>query len=106
MLLSLCLYAVSFVDNIVPFDKRKRRVVQLSLLASAKTYNDYAEFDTEESANDWRRELSGWFLFRDAIYYSQNLIKALCSIIGISRKITTPLLCMIMVESDSIFLLQ
>ncbi|KAF4617533.1 hypothetical protein D9613_005915 [Agrocybe pediades] len=50
---------LSFISGIVPCERSKGRVVQLSLSASAKTYNDYAEFDTEESASDWRQALTG-----------------------------------------------
>ena len=50
---------MAFVQGVQPIDPKRPRILRLILDPIARTANDYAEFDTEESAQDWRRELTG-----------------------------------------------
>lgn len=51
--------SVAFVQTVLPVDPKRPRILRLVLDPAARTANDYAEFDTEESAQDWRREMTG-----------------------------------------------
>ena len=53
------LSSVAFVQGVQPVDPKRPRILRLVLDPIARTANDYAEFDTEESAQDWRREVTG-----------------------------------------------
>ena len=57
------LSSVAFVQGVQPVDPKRPRILRLVLDPIARTANDYAEFDTEESAQDWRREVTGMWLF-------------------------------------------
>ncbi|KAF9483501.1 glycosyltransferase family 1 protein [Pholiota conissans] len=59
----LCSLLLAFVQDIYPRDPNNPRLMKLLVDPRAQSYNDYAEFDTEESAQDWRKELTG-ALFR------------------------------------------
>jgi hypothetical protein len=50
---------VAFVKDIVPLDPQKPRIIKLTVESSLKRVNEYAEFDTEESAREWRKEIIG-----------------------------------------------
>lgn len=50
---------MAFVQGVQPVDPKRPRILRLVLDPIARTANDYAEFDTEESAHDWRREVTG-----------------------------------------------
>ena len=50
---------MAFVQGVQPVDPKRPRILRLALDPIARTANDYAEFDTEESAQDWRREVTG-----------------------------------------------
>ena len=50
---------MAFVQAVSPVDPKRPRILRLVIDPVAQTANDYAEFDTEESAQDWRRELNG-----------------------------------------------
>ena len=50
---------MAFVQGVLPVDPKRPRILRLVLDPIARTANDYAEFDTEESAQDWRREVTG-----------------------------------------------
>jgi sterol 3beta-glucosyltransferase len=54
---------VAFVQGVLPIDPKRPRILRLVLDPIARTANDYAEFDTEESAQDWRREVTGVWRF-------------------------------------------
>lgn len=53
---------MAFVRDIYPPDPNNPRLLRLVVDPQAQSYNDYAEFDTEESAHDWRKELTGSLL--------------------------------------------
>ena len=57
------LTSVAFVQGVLPVDPKRPRILRLILDPVARTANDYAEFDTEESAQDWRREVTGMWHF-------------------------------------------
>ena len=57
------LSSVAFVQGVQPIDPKRPRILRLILDPIARTANDYAEFDTEESAQDWRREVTGMWRF-------------------------------------------
>ena len=61
--INLTLSSVAFVQGVQPIDPKRPRILRLVLDPIARTANDYAEFDTEESAQDWRREVTGMWLF-------------------------------------------
>jgi hypothetical protein len=50
---------VAFVQDIVPLDPQKPRIIKFTVESSLKRVNEYAEFDTEESAREWRMETIG-----------------------------------------------
>ena len=50
---------MAFVQGVQPIDPKRPRILRLNLDPIARTANDYAEFDTEESAQDWKREVTG-----------------------------------------------
>jgi hypothetical protein len=54
---------VAFVQAVLPVDPKHPRIMRLIIDPIARTANDYAEFDTEESAEDWRREVTGMWYF-------------------------------------------
>ena len=54
---------MAFVQGVQPVDPKRPRILRLNLDPIARTANDYAEFDTEESAQDWRREVTGTAFF-------------------------------------------
>lgn len=58
---SLTPVTVAFVQDIVPLDPQKPRIIKLTVESSLKRVNEYAEFDTEESAREWRRETIGTY---------------------------------------------
>ncbi|KAH9480450.1 Sterol 3-beta-glucosyltransferase [Psilocybe cubensis] len=55
----LCSLLLSFVKDVVPYDKSAPRVIRFNLDQHVTSVNEYAEFDTEESAQEWRREIKG-----------------------------------------------
>jgi sterol 3beta-glucosyltransferase len=50
---------VSAVEKVLPEDPHNRCTVTLDVRVSDAPDVRFAEFDTEESARDWRRELQG-----------------------------------------------
>ncbi|KDR82752.1 hypothetical protein GALMADRAFT_220742 [Galerina marginata CBS 339.88] len=50
---------LSFVKEVIPLDPKKPRIMRLSIEPTLESANDYVEFDTEESAHDWRKEITG-----------------------------------------------
>lgn len=52
--------SVAFIVEILPIDASRPRHIRIVLNSAARTVHDSAEFDTEESAQDWRKELTGW----------------------------------------------
>lgn len=54
---------MAFVQGVQPIDPKRPRILRLNLDPIARTANDYAEFDTEESAQDWKREVTGMWRF-------------------------------------------
>ncbi|KAF8809557.1 glycosyltransferase family 1 protein [Phlegmacium glaucopus] len=61
----LCTLLLAFVQTVVPVDPKHPRILRLIIDPAARVVHDYAEFDTEESAQDWRREVTGaLFTFR------------------------------------------
>ena len=55
--------SVAFVQAVLPVDPKRPRILRLVVDPVAMTGADYAEFDTEESAQDWRREVNGMWRF-------------------------------------------
>ncbi|PPQ91672.1 hypothetical protein CVT25_012885 [Psilocybe cyanescens] len=55
----VCSLLLSFVKDVVPYDKASPRVIRFNVDQHATSINEYAEFDTEESAQEWRREIKG-----------------------------------------------
>jgi sterol 3beta-glucosyltransferase len=53
---------VAFVKSVIPLDPKKPRIIKLVTESALKSVVEYTEFDTEESAHDWRRELIGTVL--------------------------------------------
>ncbi|RDB18077.1 Sterol 3-beta-glucosyltransferase [Hypsizygus marmoreus] len=61
----LCTILLAFVNKVLPFDPKKPRHIRIQIGHSSDQIIDACEFDTEESAQDWRRELTGaLFLYR------------------------------------------
>lgn len=50
---------VAHIEGAEPLDPKKPKLIRLKIDPSAQMVNDYSEFDTEESARDWRKELAG-----------------------------------------------
>lgn len=64
--LSLCdillisvIFTVTFINKILPFDPQHPRHLRLKLGPGSDRSVKLVEYDTEESARDWRREISG-----------------------------------------------
>jgi sterol 3beta-glucosyltransferase len=55
------IFAVSFINKLLPFDPYHPRQLRLQLGPDSEGIVQATEYDTEESAQDWRRELSGVF---------------------------------------------
>ncbi|KAF9468587.1 glycosyltransferase family 1 protein [Collybia nuda] len=55
----LCTILLSFIDEVLPPEPKQPRHMRIKLGPKGHSKVDYAEFDTEESAQDWRRELTG-----------------------------------------------
>ncbi|KAF8964439.1 glycosyltransferase family 1 protein [Flammula alnicola] len=55
----LCSILLGFINEVYPAEPNRPRVLRLFIDPRAQTANDYAEFDTEESAQEWRREVTG-----------------------------------------------
>ena len=66
---------VAFVQAVLPVDPKHPRIMRLIIDPIARTANDYAEFDTEESAEDWRRELTGMWYFCFILLVLQSQIR-------------------------------
>lgn len=62
VLSSLTPSLVAFVKGVIPLDPKKPRIIKLVTESALKSVVEYTEFDTEESAHDWRRELIGTVL--------------------------------------------
>ncbi|KAG6856527.1 hypothetical protein H0H87_003452 [Tephrocybe sp. NHM501043] len=55
----------AFIRNVLPLDPRRPRFLHIELSIQSRNLVDEFEFGTEESARDWRRELTGaLFLYR------------------------------------------
>lgn len=50
---------VAFIEEILPPDPKQPRYIRIKVGPEGHSKVDYCEFDTEESAQDWRRELAG-----------------------------------------------
>ncbi|KAF9013495.1 glycosyltransferase family 1 protein [Cyathus striatus] len=50
---------LTLVRDVVPVDGKHPRYMRLVLDDMSNNENDYIEFDTEESAHDWRKEITG-----------------------------------------------
>ncbi|KAF5314999.1 hypothetical protein D9619_007125 [Psilocybe cf. subviscida] len=50
---------LAHIEGAEPLDPKKPKLIRLKIDPSAQMVNDYSEFDTEESARDWRKELAG-----------------------------------------------
>ena len=50
---------MAFVKDVIPLDPKRPRIIKLAVESAFKSAVEYTEFDTEESAYDWRRELIG-----------------------------------------------
>lgn len=61
----LCTLLLTFINKILPFDPQHPRHLRLKLGPGSDRSVKLVEYDTEESARDWRREISGAiFLYR------------------------------------------
>lgn len=76
--------------DIVPLDPQKPRIIKLTVESSLKHVNEYAEFDTEESARDWRREIIGTALAHLLNINSNLFFKVPFSTTAIYAKKSTP----------------
>lgn len=52
-------HQVAFIEEILPPDPKHPRRLRVKVGPKGHSKVDYCEFDTEESAQDWRRELAG-----------------------------------------------
>lgn len=72
---------VAHIQDAEPVDPKKPRLIRLNIDPSAQMVNDYTEFDTEESARDWRKELGGeCYAAQNLSYFRSSFVKARCSI--------------------------
>ncbi|TFK40571.1 glycosyltransferase family 1 protein [Crucibulum laeve] len=61
----LCTVLLSSIVEIPPIDPKHPRDLKTTLTPPEDNVGDYCEFDTEESAQEWRRELTGaLFMYR------------------------------------------
>lgn len=51
--------AVAFINKLLPFDPQHPRLLRLHLGPESGGKVVHSEYDTEESAAEWRRELTG-----------------------------------------------
>jgi hypothetical protein len=58
-LLISAIMVVAFINKLLPFDPQHPRYLRLQLGPESEGSIKLAEYDTEESARDWRREISG-----------------------------------------------
>ena len=82
---------MAFVQDIVPLDLQKPRIIKLTVESSLKRVNEYAEFDTEESAREWRKETIGTTLSHLINIDSNLFFKVPFSTTAIFAKKPTPL---------------
>lgn len=52
-------FTVAFVKTVLPYDPKHPRRILCVLSSGTVQAHDYIEYDTIESANDWRKELTG-----------------------------------------------
>ncbi|KAF5382484.1 hypothetical protein D9615_002991 [Tricholomella constricta] len=61
----LCTILFAFINKVQPPEPRHQRYIHVELGINSQNIVDVVEFDTEESARDWRREINGaLFLYR------------------------------------------
>jgi len=87
---SLTTLTVTFVKDIVPLDLQKPRIIKLTVESSLKRVNEYAEFDTEESAREWRKEIIGTAFLHLLNLVFEYFFKVPFSTIAIFAKKYTP----------------
>jgi hypothetical protein len=81
---------VAFVKDVVPLDPQRPRIIKLAVESSVKLATEYAEFDTEESAREWRKEIIGTALAHLLNIDSNLFFKVPFSTTAIFAKNSTP----------------
>lgn len=56
-------FPVAFINEVLPVDPKQSRYIRIKLGLAAQPIVNAVEFDTAESAQDWRRELNGRFFW-------------------------------------------
>lgn len=69
---------VSSIVQVMPQDPKHEKVIHIMFDAAVGFREGVIEFDTEESARDWRREIEGAFVFLFSALYSSFCV--LCSL--------------------------
>jgi len=50
---------VAFINKLLPFDPKNPRYLRIQVGPESEGSIKLTEYDTEESAQDWRREITG-----------------------------------------------